>query len=114
MIILTLNILHTVYTISMDNGYLSLLEQRNQLTLPLFDGVKAAKSRLHIVNSQIAKIEKNPKVFEPLFVHRKPGYTKSVVHKLAVMAGRGSTCCQDDLSSYANWVIEQNKFRLAL
>ncbi len=89
------------------NGYLELLNQRNELLKPLYDGVKAARLRLHSVNSEIAQIEKNPKIFEPTFIHTKPGYTKPMIQTLVAQARIGSKTCQKDLSNYSNWLIGQ-------
>lgn len=89
------------------NGYLDLINQRNELLKPVYDGVKAAKLRLDSVNAQIAQTEKNPKIFEPTFVHTKPGYTKPMIQTLVAQARIGSITCQKDLVNYSNWLIDQ-------
>jgi len=88
-------------------GYLELLEQRQQLLLPIFDGVKAARLRLHDVNRQISQIEKNPSIFDFSFIHKKPGYTSKLISLLIAQAKFGSLTAVDEISKYADWVIDQ-------
>ncbi len=92
------------------NGYLQLLETRNQLCSPLFDGVNAAKVRLHLVNQEISNIEKNPFIFEPLFIHKKPGYTLKMINSLAYQASKGYDLPARELQNYSNWLIHQMSF----
>lgn len=93
------------------NGYLELTDQRNQLLLPIFDGVEAAKKRLHIINGQIANIEKDPRVFESSFIHKKPGYTKAMLKTLIVQTIHGSMTSELEIKKYADWVITQMSVR---
>jgi len=89
------------------NGYLDLLDQRQQLLLPIFYGVKAAKLRLYDVNRQISQIQKNPNIFDFSFVHKKPGYTSKLIFILIAQAQFGSSTAVQEISKYADWVIEQ-------
>lgn len=89
------------------NGYLELIERRNQLSSPLFDGVKAAREHLHLINFKIRQIEKDPNIFDRAYIHQKPGFTLKMLSVLVAQANRGSITSEIEIRKYADWVISQ-------
>lgn len=87
------------------SNYFELCEQKRLLTDLSHSGVVAARARLVSVNTEIHACESNPNIFEPSFIHKKPGFNKKLVSSLVNQARAGSDTCALELQKYSDWVI---------
>lgn len=89
--------------------YQDLIEQHSALTDLASSGVTAARKSLNLLNKKISEKKRDTLIFEPVFIHQKPGYNFKLVQSLIIQAHIGSDTCATELQKYADWIIAQNR-----